>query len=196
MMRIKKLSIPEPCHQSWQQMAAVNGGRHCESCCKTVVDFTLMNNDEIINYLSASKNVCGRFDAHQLTAVNLYLQAPKAQKKIWRYVKAVALIAGLFPFIRSEAQTRKIANHPKAKYISIKKDSTIRAIKPDSLIAKTLTADKINIDKRIKGVTETNIDASISKPLEGFLGSVAVGVTIVADGWRNSYLSWRALFRY
>ena len=50
MTHIKNISIPQPCSQSWQQMTPVEQGRHCESCCKTVVDFTPMSNDEIKDF--------------------------------------------------------------------------------------------------------------------------------------------------
>jgi len=193
---IEGISIPVPCNQQWAEMTPVNGGRYCEGCCKTVVDFSHMSTDEIINYLSATKNVCGKFDPYQLPVVNLSLQATKPQIKIWRYFRAVAIVAGLFPFVRSEAQTRKNTHRSNPKHISTKKDTAIRAVKPDSLIAKTLTTGKINIDTRVKGIELADVDLNIPKPLEGFLGSVAVGIPVAADDWRNSYLSWRALFRY
>lgn len=96
MMRIKKLSIPEPCHQSWQQMTDVQGGRHCESCSKTVVDFTKMSNDEIINYLLVSRNVCGRIHEQQMESVNMQLVARQPQNKGgWaKWVMAAALFLG------------------------------------------------------------------------------------------------------
>ena len=62
MTDIKAIHIPEPCHQSWQQMSVNTEGRHCDHCCKTVVDFTRMSDGEIIKYLSAKTNVCGRFE--------------------------------------------------------------------------------------------------------------------------------------
>jgi len=44
-------------------------GRHCTACDKTVVDFTLMSDDEIKTYLLSKKDtrVCGRFYAYQVT---------------------------------------------------------------------------------------------------------------------------------
>ena len=60
--------IPEPCHESWEKMTPTQTGRHCNSCEKTVVDFTAMSNDEIIVYLSERKQerVCGRFEGKQV----------------------------------------------------------------------------------------------------------------------------------
>ena len=96
MMRIKKLSIPEPCHQSWQQMTDVQGGRHCESCSKTVVDFTRMSNDEIINYLSVSGRVCGRFDNDQFHGLSARV-ADEDRNAGWKkWLMAVAFVSASF----------------------------------------------------------------------------------------------------
>lgn len=70
MTPIQNISIPEACHESWQQMTPVDQGRHCQQCCKTVTDFMVMSNDEIISYLSSANNVCGRFNEHQLDSLN------------------------------------------------------------------------------------------------------------------------------
>jgi len=106
MMRTKKLGIPEPCHQSWQQMTAVEGGRHCESCCKTVVDFTKMTNDEVINYLSISRKVCGRIHEHQMSSINLQLAARQSQNNGgWaKWVMAAAFFVST-AYNRANAQT-------------------------------------------------------------------------------------------
>jgi len=74
MTAFKSISILQPCRESWQNMTALSGGRHCQSCCKTVTDFTKMSNAEIVAYLSANTNVCGRFNQEQFPAVNNRLQ--------------------------------------------------------------------------------------------------------------------------
>jgi hypothetical protein len=87
-------------------MTDVKGGRHCESCSKTVVDFTGMSNDQIINYLSVSRNVCGRIHEQQMESVNLQLIARQPQNKGgWaKWVMAAALFAGTV-YNRANAQT-------------------------------------------------------------------------------------------
>lgn len=45
-------------------------GRHCLSCCKTVIDFSTWDNESILAYLQ-NKNgerVCGRFNSEQVTS--------------------------------------------------------------------------------------------------------------------------------
>lgn len=62
-----ELAIPVPCQQRWQSMKPKESGRFCDSCQKTVVDFTAMTDQQIGAYFSNQpKNVCGRFTAGQL----------------------------------------------------------------------------------------------------------------------------------
>jgi hypothetical protein len=63
----KGISIPMPCQEQWQNMAATNNGRHCNTCSKAVVDFTGMADTEIQHYLQqTTSDVCGRFKTEQL----------------------------------------------------------------------------------------------------------------------------------
>jgi len=64
----KIISIPTPCHEDWYSMTPDDKGRHCAQCCKTVVDFTEWQPQEILFYLqqNAAAKVCGRFAPQQL----------------------------------------------------------------------------------------------------------------------------------
>lgn len=62
-------------------MTSTEKGRHCQSCSKTVVDFTRMSNDEIIGYLSTNGNVCGRIGSQQVDSVNMQLVSRQPQNK-------------------------------------------------------------------------------------------------------------------
>ena len=62
-----KLSIPTPCHESWDAMTPAGDGRHCAACAKTVVDFTAMTDAEIRRHVAAADDqTCGRLRASQL----------------------------------------------------------------------------------------------------------------------------------
>jgi hypothetical protein len=62
-----QLHIPVPCHESWNNMSLETEGRFCSSCQKTVIDFTAMSDQEIIQYFKNAKgNTCGRFSEDQL----------------------------------------------------------------------------------------------------------------------------------
>ncbi len=72
-----KITIPKPCHEDWNKMTENQEGRHCNSCMKTVIDFTRMNDDEVRNFLVSKKeeHVCGRFQNKQLQRIQLELPA-------------------------------------------------------------------------------------------------------------------------
>jgi hypothetical protein len=70
-----KITIPKPCSQNWNSMIPNKEGRFCNSCSKTVIDFTKMENTEIKNYLiknSGKESICGHFKFDQVKAENKY----------------------------------------------------------------------------------------------------------------------------
>jgi hypothetical protein len=60
------ITIPTPCHENWDTMTPNDKGRHCDSCAKTVIDFTHWKTTDIVVTLQNSKNICGRFTNTQL----------------------------------------------------------------------------------------------------------------------------------
>lgn len=67
------ISIPKPCHEDWSKMTPNEKGRFCQSCSKTVVDFTEMNVKEIQTYIHINKEqrICGHIKQSQLNAINI-----------------------------------------------------------------------------------------------------------------------------
>jgi CarboxypepD_reg-like domain/Secretion system C-terminal sorting domain len=63
-----QLHIPEPCHENWSKMTPVEKGRFCGSCQKQVVDFTNMNDEQVVALFKRQNtgSVCGRFMQDQL----------------------------------------------------------------------------------------------------------------------------------
>jgi hypothetical protein len=104
MSKIKQVDIPSPCSANWQDMTPQNGGRHCYSCSKTVIDFTAMPDSKIIAYLSQHKNICGQFYSHQLKSLNQNLAYDKRIHPKWRRLMAAACIAGLLSVVKAEAK--------------------------------------------------------------------------------------------
>jgi TonB family protein len=85
---IKNFSVPNPCHERWDQMQPQGNGRHCESCQKIVIDFTKMTDQQIIDHISANagKKMCGTFKNSQL---------PPPQQEIHHREKAVLFLAAV-----------------------------------------------------------------------------------------------------
>jgi hypothetical protein len=78
------LQIPTPCHENWADMESRDQGRHCASCQKTVVDFTLMSDGQVIDFLSnAGPDICGRLAPDQLDRNFLTLPPPQRNRLSW-----------------------------------------------------------------------------------------------------------------
>ena len=63
-----QLQIPEPCHEDWNNMIPGDKGRFCDSCQKTVHDFTSMSDAQLVAYFKkpSTGSLCGRFLDEQL----------------------------------------------------------------------------------------------------------------------------------
>ncbi|MDQ3277108.1 MAG: T9SS type A sorting domain-containing protein [Bacteroidota bacterium] len=61
------LTVAEPCHQNWESMNPQEQGRYCASCCKKVIDFTAMSDQQVLSFFEKkSEGICGRFYKDQL----------------------------------------------------------------------------------------------------------------------------------
>lgn len=69
------ITIPKPCHENWTTMTPNEKGRFCNSCAKTVIDFTKMRTDEIQNILYENRNnsICGHIRQEQLDRINIQI---------------------------------------------------------------------------------------------------------------------------
>jgi hypothetical protein len=61
-----QISIEQPCHERWDRMDATSRGAFCQSCRKEVIDFSMMTDREVVEYLSNHKTECGRFRDDQV----------------------------------------------------------------------------------------------------------------------------------
>jgi hypothetical protein len=96
-----RLGINNPCAESWDQMTPEKQGRFCGSCQKTVVDFTSMDDHELLQWFTRHQgSVCGRLRPDQL---NRPVAAVKEKlHNRWRYWHY--LIAGLLFSAEASAQ--------------------------------------------------------------------------------------------
>src|SRR4051812_36779135 len=92
-----KISIPQPCHEDWSTMSPDNNGRHCNSCMKTVIDFSTMTDEQVKNFLINKKDehVCGRFNNSQLHRIRIELPQNifHLPMPLWKRFLAACLIA-------------------------------------------------------------------------------------------------------
>ena len=98
-----QFQINEPCHESWNQMHSLPGGRFCSSCEKTVVDFSGMTDNEIVRFVQKNnQKLCGRFRPEQL---NRDMMIPRTPTSFQKWKSAAAILAGLLAWNTVEAQT-------------------------------------------------------------------------------------------
>lgn len=96
------ISIPQPCHESWDRMDATARGAFCHSCQKEVIDFSAMTDREVVEYLQRHQTSCGRFKNDQL---NTKLTIPEIESGIFKWK---TLLLGLLTAInikQTSAQT-------------------------------------------------------------------------------------------
>ncbi len=68
-----QLSIPNPCHENWDNFTPTASGGFCGSCQKNVRDFTQMSDTELVAFFKnaaqkQNQSMCGRFRDNQLQA--------------------------------------------------------------------------------------------------------------------------------
>ena len=161
-----QVHIPQPCHENWHNMTPNEQGRFCGACQKTVVDFSAMSDNELLEYIAnvSGYAACGRFSNDQL---NRDIKTAEHKSRFsWAYVWNVILAT----FLITEANAQ--ACPPKKKRAMV--PSSIN--KPDTVNSAISTigykAETVNIDVNKVHVTEP-VDLSVV-----LVGSVG-GYTVV-----------------
>lgn len=132
-----KISIPSPCHENWDGMTPNKKGRFCNSCQKTVLDFTNSSDREIASVLKNSKNACGRFRTAQL---DRELVIPKEKSSLW-----VAASAAVISFVT-------IGNNDVSAQTPTNTEQHIS--ETDEIIGDTIALAPIN--RIVKGIVSEN----------------------------------------
>ncbi|HTB07868.1 MAG TPA: carboxypeptidase regulatory-like domain-containing protein [Bacteroidia bacterium] len=70
-----QLSVPTPCSEDWENMQPREQGRQCASCNKTIVDFSLFSDRQLVDFFNKTTgNICGRFNNLQLERQLVYME--------------------------------------------------------------------------------------------------------------------------
>ena len=103
------LSIPQPCHESWNEMTPADKGRFCQQCQKTVTDFSTLTDAQLIELLKNKQaSACGRFTASQLNRV---VNAPVPVKHRRPFISIAAVVAALtitMPSVKAATSLSKV----------------------------------------------------------------------------------------
>ncbi len=109
-------------------MHPIAGGRFCDSCAKTVVDFTAMSDSEVANYFLKHQNVCGRLKPEQLDRhLEVGPEVGFKQVKALTWMLRAAVVAGIvlplkakaLPVIENVAGAKLPIDEPNARQIEI-----------------------------------------------------------------------------
>lgn len=106
--------IPEPCHEDWNRMLPDEKGKFCNSCNKSVFDFSTKTDAEIKNILLEQKDqkVCGHFRKSQINRplnirVNIHhLPINMSITKV--FAVALFLVFGTFLFSCTDKNGQKV----------------------------------------------------------------------------------------
>lgn len=74
-MKSKFLKVNTPCTENWQNMMDLNDGKFCDSCSKSVLDFTKLSTLEISKKLKSNKEICAKTTRQQTKEPLIYSQA-------------------------------------------------------------------------------------------------------------------------
>lgn len=103
-----KLTISDPCHESWDAMTPVEKGKFCGSCQKQVVDFSNMSDRQIAEFFKkpSTGSVCGRFMTGQL---DRDIDIPKKRLPWLRYFFQILLPAFFISKAGAQQKMGKVA---------------------------------------------------------------------------------------
>jgi hypothetical protein len=196
-MKKLQLTIPDPCHENWSQMTAVEKGRFCAACQKNVYDFTKSTDREIINAYEKDQKLCGRFLNTQL---DRELVIPKERKSIW----LASIFFGIISLFNSKvaAQEKPKTEQTDSKHKNSDKTNTGVELKNGEKVITGIVSDAsgpipgafVVVQGTARGV-QTNFDGTYKiKAKEGeklvysFMGMINVIKTVSHSNIMNTEL--------
>ncbi|WP_406685093.1 energy transducer TonB [Seonamhaeicola sp. MEBiC1930] len=161
------IKIPEPCHENWNAMTPKEKGRHCDSCAKTVIDFTKMSTLDIQDFIHQNKEnrICGHFKQTQLDSINLRIPSQVLEKQLGFH--KIFLIALLFTMGTSLMNcTNQNGNLQKIDSIEIIDEKSKEIIDvlgglPEFEQIDSLSKKECNSTSKISSINEVPIDGEL-----------------------------------
>lgn len=91
-----KIVLTNPCSENWNSMQVDTVGRFCQSCQKSVIDFTSKSDHEIKTFLKdkQGEQLCGRFHVHQVERIRIEIDQNILVSNIpfWQKFLAIVLV--------------------------------------------------------------------------------------------------------
>lgn len=147
-MQNLQLSIPEPCHENWQQMTPTDQGRFCNACAKEVIDFSTMTDIQVLNYFTNMTNekVCGRALPEQLDRTLSRHEQPK--KKLfwyWNYMVMFFMFFGKGNSAKAQGGIKPITELSPVKNTDIRGE-LIKVGDVNRVVSRVITGKIMDID--------------------------------------------------
>lgn len=184
-MKIKtlRLSIPEPCHEDWNNMTPTLQGRYCQACEKEVTDFSQMTDAQIVQFIEKGKgNHCGRFRFDQLDR-EMSLSVPQYVLSPW--AKAGILAASVLLAVPGMSQQTRLSTKPAAQEIVVTQQKDLDSKTP--FIIKGIVTDRegeslIGVNVLLVGTntgTITDLEGKFTLRIEQKLSALALTFSYV-----------------
>ena len=155
-----RLKIETPCHEDWTKMSPNKEGRHCGLCDKTVVDFTVMSQEEIANYLAnnVKAQICGRILVPRKKEPAIQIKLNQLYKNIERQIRFKPLRISILGFLSLIMLISGCAENHKSD--DPNKQQVRRIIHTDTLIGDPIAPE---IQKETNPIRETTL-GNIAQP--------------------------------
>lgn len=175
-----KIVLTNPCSENWNSMQVDAIGRFCQSCQKSVIDFSSKSDDEIKTFLKdkQGKKLCGRFYIHQVERIRIEIDLNILISDIPFWQKFLVVVLVCFgpdflgtDFVFAQTETDSIP------VISQQVDSIVSApvVEPDS-------TSQVTVDSAIIEPFEFKIDTREriwDPPLITTIGFVMGDISII-----------------
>ncbi|GAB4049373.1 carboxypeptidase-like regulatory domain-containing protein [Spirosoma litoris] len=147
-----QLTVDTPCQQRWQDMTPIETGRFCDSCQKTVIDFSGMTDQQIVSSISrSSSSTCGRFRVSQLDRT---LQAPTpAAHSSGRFFSL--LTAGLLGYQTVQADAHSTLARPST--LQTEQRSVATADQPSTEVTIVTDSSRVITGRIVDNVTKAGL---------------------------------------
>ncbi|TDS65278.1 carboxypeptidase-like protein [Myroides indicus] len=88
--------MPKPCAENWDKMTAIEKGRHCAVCQKTVYDLSDSTKPELFAFLQQNKGICAKIPVNLLDEVS---QPIVSKRNLYAATVALAAVLSTAPVV-------------------------------------------------------------------------------------------------
>ena len=166
--------IPEPCHEDWNTMQPDAKGKFCNSCSKSVFDFSNKTDAEIRDILMENQNqkVCGHFKKSQIDRpLNIKINLndlPKNMSITKAFAIALFLVFGTFLFSCTDDKGQTVNGieviNTKNENYDVLGGITMPEVPPQNRVEELITGDVMatsDVPLETISYTETHVSGGV-----------------------------------